>query len=42
MNIMNEAVRRLNDNGIVQKEMTDKYKKDLEKTRREEGIMLHR
>lgn len=40
MNITNEVAHRLADNRMVQKEMADKYKKDLEKSRREQIIIL--
>lgn len=42
MNIMHEAVRCIIMNGIAQKESVDKYKKELEKMRREQEIVLDR
>ncbi|KAI5657972.1 hypothetical protein M9H77_26765 [Catharanthus roseus] len=40
LNIMNESTSRLVMNGVAKKEFADKYKKELEITRREQAIAL--
>lgn len=42
LNIMNELTCRLVMNGVAKKELDDKYKKELEKTYREQAIALDR
>lgn len=42
MNILNEAAHQLTTNGIALKELVVKYKKELEKIRRDQAAALDR